>query len=217
MKEHSLEETDRQNDNLENSDFVALTSVCQPPLIHSNLTFDKIVINDEKHNMVSSGIPNSFYVNTSLVKSPGGPYDKFKFPSKDGPLTEAGKLEISKIESLEYIVNLLCGKLDLDLKQEWDEIAGRDTSIPEISSNGLQLTKYDIRQQCTNFRKNQEKEKYVNRISGGLNGHMSNDSNKLKKGGSHIIKSHPINVFAAKISPPSEGAFFEFLSSSGYD
>ena len=75
-----------------------------------------MIINNGTNNITSSGIPHTFFANTSLIKSTGSQYDKFKFPSKDRPLTEAGKLEISKLESLEYVVNLLCGRLDLDLK-----------------------------------------------------------------------------------------------------
>ena len=49
-------------------------------------------------------------------------------------------MEIPKIDSLEYLVNIFAGKLDPELKQEWDELSGRDTSVPEISPNGMQLT-----------------------------------------------------------------------------
>ena len=155
--------TDRKNNVHENSDFFAPTSVCQTPLLNSTLPVDNLLMTDAKYNTVSSAVPSTFYVNTSLINTSMGQYDKFKFPSRDNPLTKAGEIEIPKLESLEYIVNLLVGKLDLDLKKEWDEIAGRDTSVPEITSSGLQLTKYDIRQQCANFRKAREKERVLAR------------------------------------------------------
>ena len=117
-------------------------------MYNSNLPIDDLVIKNANNYTVGSGtiahnykvgsrIPMTFYANTSLISTNMGQYDKFKFPSKDSPLSEAGKLEIPKIESLEYIINLFVGKLDLDLKREWDELAGRDTSVPEISSNGM--------------------------------------------------------------------------------
>ena len=181
MSEHSLKGTDRKNYVHENSDFFAPTSVCQTPLLNSTLPVDNLLMTDAKYNTVSSAVPSTFYVNTSLICTSMGQYDKFKFPSRDNPLTKAGEINIPKLNSLEYIVNLLVGKLDLDLKKEWDEIAGRDTSVPEITSSGLQLTKYDIRQQCANFRKAREKEMYVHKISGNLSGknHLKVLTNKI--------------------------------------
>ena len=48
----------------------------------------------------SSEIPQIFEVNTSLVNPQKSLNDKFRFPSKDNPLTEAAKMEIPKIQSL---------------------------------------------------------------------------------------------------------------------
>ena len=51
-------------------------------------------------------IPIQINVNTINLGQKKGPYDQFKFPKSDPPLTKAGKLEIPKLESLEYLVNL---------------------------------------------------------------------------------------------------------------
>ena len=90
-------------------------------------------------------VPKQICINATNLERKKGPYDQFKFPRTDPPLTEAGKLEIPKIESLEYIVNLLAGKLQPELKNIWDQISGRDVSKTEISKSGMQLTGYDIK------------------------------------------------------------------------
>ena len=82
-------------------------------------------------------VPKQICINATNLERKKGPYDQFKFPRTDPPLTEAGKLEIPKIESLEYIVNLLAGKLQPDLKNIWDQIAGRNVSKTEMSKSGM--------------------------------------------------------------------------------
>ena len=174
-----------QNNVHENNDFIAPTSVSNIPLSNIKLSVNDLVIKNENEYTVGSGISRNFYANTSIISTNMGQYDKYKFPSKDSPLSEAGKLDIPKIESLEYIINLFVGKLDLDLKREWDELAGRDTSVPEISSNGMQLTMYDIRQHCALFRKVREKEMYVHKMSENLSAERSPKiPDKQPKGGS---------------------------------
>ena len=218
LSEHSLLGTDVRNDVHKNNDFIAPTSVSTMPLSHSNLSDNDLVINTENEFMVGSGIPKTFYVNSSLISTNKGQYDEYKFPSKDGPLSEAGMIDIPKIDSLEYNVNLFVGKLDLDLKKEWDELAGRDTSVPEISSHGLQLTQYDIRHQCALFRKARDKEMYVHNLSENLSDELSpKNTDKQPNGGSFPTQSHPVEIFAAKIRAPTEGLSFEFLLSCRYD
>merc|ERR1712208_276716 len=93
------------------------------------------------------------------------PYSQFRFPKIDPPLTKAGQLEVSKLDSLEYLVNLMAGKLRPDLKNVWDQLAGRDTSLKEISKSGMQLTNYDLKQECAKFKKAGEKQKYINNLN----------------------------------------------------
>ena len=132
MSKHSLPETDVLNNVHENSDFIAPTSISEIPQSHSNLSNNDLVINIVNESLVGSGIPKTFFVNTSLVGTNKGPYDKYKFPRIDSPLSKAGMMEIPKIDSLEYLVNLFAEKLDSELKHEWDELSGRDTSVPEM-------------------------------------------------------------------------------------
>ena len=94
-----------------------------------------------------------------------GPYDQFKFPSSDPPLTKAGKMEITKLESLEYLVNLMAGKLQPDLKNIWDQLSGRDVTKNEISKSGMQLTGYDIKTECAMYKKACEKTRYVTSLT----------------------------------------------------
>ena len=108
----------------------------------------------------NSGIPSIIHVNLTQpqVKDP---YAKFRFPKVDPDPSPASKIEISPLESLSYIINVACHKLEPDLKEVWDSIIGRDSSIPEISKNGTLLTSFDIKRLCGDFRKNKGKEDYV--------------------------------------------------------
>ena len=97
-----------------------------PASVSSNMPNNQLKIKNEKykvgsgtfeHNYFTSPeIPHTFYVNTSLISPTSSLNDKFRFPAKDNPLSEAAKLEIPKIQSLEYIINIFMGRLDLDLK-----------------------------------------------------------------------------------------------------
>ena len=110
-------------------------------------------------------IPIQISVNTINLGQKKGPYDQFKFPKSDPPLTKAGKLEIPKLESLEYLVNLLAGKLQPDLKKVWDQLAGRDITKNEISKSGMQLTGFDIKNECAKYKKECEKKRYVTSLT----------------------------------------------------
>ena len=134
-----------------------------------------IIINDNKgiinnetdydDNSVKSGIPQSININVSQTAVKNDPYAKFKFPKVDPEYCEAAKLEVSTLDSLGYLINLFCHRLDPDVKEVWDTVAGRDTSAPEISSCGVLTTIYDIRKHCSDFKKNRDKENYVKRLS----------------------------------------------------
>ena len=195
-----------------NNDLITPTSIS-----HSNLLHNILIINNENEILVDSGIPRIFNVNISQVSLNKGPYNKYKFPGEDPPLSEAGMMHISKIESLEYLVNLFCGRLDPGLKEEWDKLAGRDISVPEISAAGMQLTQYDIRQQCSLYKKAREKESYVNNLSGKFS---PKNLNSMPP-----ISSHPVDVFPSgllqnevpKFQAPSSGLLFQFLLESGYE
>ena len=102
---------------------------------------------------------------------PCDPVDIFKlaryiFPNKDPEPTEAGKTEVSDLKCLEYVVNLAGHRLNLDLKHHWDELCSRDTSFPEITSNGIIATQFDLKQEIGLYKKAKEKERYVTQMSG---------------------------------------------------
>ena len=90
---------------------------------------------------------------------------RYIFPREDPGPTEAGKLEIPPLRSLEYAINLACHKLDADLKQHWDTLCNRDVSYPEISKNGIVATKYDLRNQSSLYKKQLEKQRYVESLA----------------------------------------------------
>merc|ERR1712208_48617 len=54
-------------------------------------------------------IPIQIYVNTINLGTKKDPYSQFRFPKIDPPLTKAGQLEVSKLDSLEYLINLTAG------------------------------------------------------------------------------------------------------------
>merc|ERR1712215_335780 len=115
-------------------------------------------------DLIKQTIPIQLSVNT-INLGQKDPYAQFRFPKLDPPLTKAGKLEIPKLESLEYLVNLLAGKLQPDLKKVWDQLAGRDVTKNEISKSGMQLTGFDIKNECAKYKKECEKKRYVTSLT----------------------------------------------------
>ena len=115
--------------------------------------------------VIKQTIPLQISINTVNLGQNKGPYDQFKFPRTDPPLTKAGSLEIPKLESLEYLVNLLAGKLQPDLKNIWDQLAGRDVTKHEISKSGMQLTGFDIKKECANYKKECEKKEVCDQLN----------------------------------------------------
>merc|ERR1711936_1029455 len=120
----------------------------------------------ETNNLdVIKPIPLQINVSTINMGTKQDPYSMFRFPKIDPPLTKAGQMEVSKLDSLEYIINLTAGKVKPDLKLVWDQLAGRDTALREISKSGMQLTSYDLKQECAKFKKANEKQRYVNELN----------------------------------------------------
>ena len=128
------------------------------------------------------------------------PYAKFRFPKFDAEPSPASKIEISPLESLAYIINVACHRLEPDLKAVWDEMIGRDSLTPEISKSGMLLTSFDIKKLCGEYKKARGKENYV-----------------------RVLKDHlekeDMDVFSAKLinnqprfRMPSSGLLCEFLS-----
>ena len=61
-------------------------------------------------------------------------------------------------------MNLCLHRVPSDLKVVWDEMAGRDSSYPEISRIGMQSTKYDLRQRSDLYRRQKDKREYVENL-----------------------------------------------------
>ena len=51
------------------------------------------------------------------------------------------------------------------MKQHWDTLCNRDVSFPEISKNGIVATKYDLKNQSALYKKQLEKERYVESLA----------------------------------------------------
>ena len=90
---------------------------------------------------------------------------RYVFPRVDLGPTEAGKTEIQPLHCLEYAVNLACHRLTDDIKQHWDELCTRDVSFPEISKSGIVATKYDLKAQIGLYKKQIEKQRYVESLA----------------------------------------------------
>ena len=89
-------------------------------IVHNIVHNDNSIINndyDYDGNFVVSGIPRELTINISQTSLSKDPYAKFKFPKSDPELNEAGKLEVSTLSSLEYLINLFCHRLNPGLRE----------------------------------------------------------------------------------------------------
>ena len=121
-------------------------------------------------------IPKTVLIQNLAVKSRNihvQKLDRYIFPKYDKGPTVAGQVAISPAQCLEYAVNLCMHRLPVDLKDTWDEIAGRDSEHPEISKLGIQSTKYDLRMRSNLYKKERSKGEYIQ--------NLRND-NKILKG-----------------------------------
>ena len=156
--------------------------------------------------VIKQTIPLQISINTVNLGQNKGPYDQFKFPRTDPPLTKAGSLEIPKLESLEYLVNLLAGKLQPDLKKIWDQLAGRDVTKHEISKSGMQLTGFDIKKECANYKKECEKKRYVTSLT---------NPDIVTHNNISTLKSQIDNQLITFLNP-TEGPLSEILNDCGF-
>ena len=117
-------------------------------------------------NGSSSGLPiNDFSDNEIGIHK----LSRYVFPRVDLGPTQDGQIEIPELQSLEYAVNLACHRLDEDVKEHWDSLCNRDVSYPELSKNGIMATKYDLKHQITLYKKQKDKDKYVDSLAKGQN------------------------------------------------
>jgi hypothetical protein len=133
-------------------------------LCHTNFGTDTNLITNTSRNFnadikMSTDLPQSPALSISKNKSKDLPVElsinnfalenlqcqklqKYIFPRHDRGPTKAGLRTISPLKSLEYVGNLCQHKLQPNLKQFWDSVAGRDCSFPEISKIRIQSTRH---------------------------------------------------------------------------
>ena len=128
------------------------------------------------------------------------PYAKFRFPKFDAEPSPASKIEISPLESLSYIINVACHRLEPDLKVVWDEMIGRDSSTPEISKNGMLLTSFDIKKLCGEYKKAKGKETYVKVLKDQI------EKENMDFYSTELIRNQP------RFRVPTSGSLCEFLA-----
>ena len=131
-----------------------------------NVVPNEITIFLDDINDSSSGLP---IYNFSDREIEIHKLSRYVFPRIDLGPTESGQVQIPALQSLEYAVNLACHKLDDEVKAHWDDLCCRDVSFPELSENGIMATKYDLKHQITLYKKQKDKDKYVDSLAKGQN------------------------------------------------
>ena len=141
------------------------------PVINANLlpNINVDIIEPVSYNINS--IPKTIEINKlTLTEVPIFKLSRYIFPQVDTGPTRAGQTLIPELDSLKYLVNLSCHKYSPELKQIYDNLCGRDITYPEISKNGMLCTRYDLKLECSKFKKALEKSNYVTDLAHTLRG-----------------------------------------------
>jgi hypothetical protein len=112
-------------------------------------------------------IPKTVMIQNLAVKSRNIHVQKLSryiFPKFDKGPSLAGQVANSPAQCLEYAVNLCMHRLPADLKDQWDELSGRDNAHPEISKLGIQSTKYDLRMRSDWYKREKNKGEYIQNL-----------------------------------------------------
>ena len=140
------------------------------PVINANHLPNEYVNINEPVSYTNS-IPNTIEINkVKLTEVPIFKLSRYIFPQFDAGPTSAGKTKIPELNSLKYLVNVCCHKYSPELKQIYDKLCGRDVTYPEISKNGMLCTRYDLKLECSKFKKALEKSNYVTDLAHTLKG-----------------------------------------------
>ena len=135
-----------------------------PSALCNNNDNDSIVIENASWENCQS-IPKTMVIqNLTVSKSKNLEIRKlarYIFPRNDPGPNLAGQISFTPAQCLEFGVNLCLHRVPQDLKKVWDELAGRDSIIPEISKVGVQSTKYDLRMRGNVYKKEREKKDYI--------------------------------------------------------
>ena len=124
-------------------------------------------------------IPKDIEVN--LVNIGVNKLNKYKFPVRDVIDPKSCSKPFTKEQCIEHIVNLSACRLDTDTYNFWNLVANRDVAYPELSKNGIQATKYDLKQQLALFKKSREKIEYISRLKNSNGKDTKTGENKLSK------------------------------------
>ena len=74
------------------------------------------------------------------------------------------KTVFSKLQSLENILNFSVCKLNEGNHKFWSSLAKRDVKYKEISPNGVQSTKFDLKMEIAKFKKARDKIYHASKI-----------------------------------------------------
>ena len=154
-------------------------------------------------------MPQTLSINSlSLSEIQINKLSRYVFPKEDFGPTSDGQIEIPTIQSLRYVTNLSCHKVSPELKSIYDEMCGRDILFPEISESGMQATKYDIRAQCTLYKKSRDKNEYVKSLTRSL---PKNKAGQVKSAlsGQHVTINNTGNNLGNACHWKNYGLFVE--------
>ena len=93
----------------------------------------------------TQGIPRDISVN--LVNIEAHKKNKYKFPMRDSVDPNSWTTKFTKEQCIENILNLSACRLDAETYDFWNLVAKRDVAFEELSTNGIQATKYDLKHQ----------------------------------------------------------------------
>ena len=122
------------------------------PVYDSNISSEKTGVH----------IPDTVSVNVTDLQV--NLADKFRFPNKDVIDPNSYTKPFTELQCLQHIINISACKLDTDHLEFWNKVALRDCQYLELSSCGIQATKFDIREQLSIYKKNNAKIDYVNHL-----------------------------------------------------
>ena len=134
---------------------------------------------------------------------------KYNFPREDRGPTPAGLIEIPPAESLKYLINLVCHRVTPAVKDIYDNMCMRDVSYTEISKNGIQSTKYDLRLESQRYKRSREKANYVQGLQRSHSEHSgpilaTKTQSTHSQATGHTNSIHAKNLALFNVKPGSE-------------
>ena len=90
--------------------------------------------------------------------------NKYKFSVWDIVNPNSEMTEFTKLQYLDHIINLSICNLNAHSHKFWSSLAKQDVAFKEISPNGIQSTKFDIKSEIAKYKKQREKIDYISRM-----------------------------------------------------